>query len=266
MKFNGNPSVDLGLDYHDFSNFEKNGQVIIRYVLSDKLTFEKISELQKYENIKIVRDGATYRYAPEIKYDVLYISVEDDSEDESIPAEENLEDTDLESVDLEAKVNETDEFASLVSAITLANNLAVYYKELSNTYPDNSELFNDFSDQLTLQASQLQELVSSQPNVDPGREDSIANEEIVGGNKEEEAYNWVDSCFDEDSDLYLGDYEFDWDEYENRKKSSGYPLDLLNWITACLGEMSDCGYGYNEFISFFGHYPGEGNWESEEDV
>lgn len=263
MKFNGNPSVDLGLDYHASSNFEKNGQVIIRYVLSDRLTSEKISELQKYENIKIVRDGATYRYAPEIKYDVLYISVNDDSEEESISVEENLEDGDL---DLETKVNETNEFASLVSAITLANNLAVYYKELSNTYPDNSGLFEDFSNQLTLQASQLQELVSGQSNGDLGREDSIANEGIVGGNKEEEAYNWVDSCFDEDSDLYLGDYEFDWDEYENRKKSSGYPLDLLNWITACLGEMSDSGYSYNEFISFFGHYPGEGNWEAEEDI
>ena len=103
------------------------------------------------------------------------------------------------------------------------------------------------------------------------KNNSIEAEEAVGQSGEvtpeieKAAYDWVDKQFAEDSDLYDEDYNFNFEEYDKRKETSGYPMDLLNWIDDCLQQMDDVGYEYEVFTSLFGHYPGEGKWTPEGD-
>lgn len=350
MKFNGNPSADLGIDYHSFSEIKKDGKIVERYTLSEKVTPEVEDTLSRYENVKLVKNGASYRYAPEIKYDVLYISKEVESEEPVEEGFESFEDEHLGVISANDEVGiidllneevsglkeqeETERFAKISSAVNMANNLALYYKELSSEFPGNSEFLEEFEKQLITQSTQLQGLLTAQENapiatagesvedlpseivieldeaeqaeladsedendfisdlltvntgflhkgfnyefLEQGKkircyditwdstDEDMAEESALDQNQEREAYNWLNSCFDEDSDLYDENGDIDFQELENRKKSSGYPIDLLNWINDCLAQMDDDGYSYEEFISFFGHYPGEGNWEPEE--
>ena len=90
-------------------------------------------------------------------------------------------------------------------------------------------------------------------------EEAVGQSGEVTPEIEKAAYDWVDKQFAEDSDLYDEDYNFNFEEYDKRKETSGYPIDLLNWIDDCLQQMDDIGYEYEVFTSLFGHYPGEGN-------
>ena len=55
MKFVGNPSRDLGIEYHSFLEIpQDDGSVVVRYVLSKPITESQKSELSKSSLILIV--------------------------------------------------------------------------------------------------------------------------------------------------------------------------------------------------------------------
>ena len=195
MKFDGNISRDLGIDYHSFSEVFKDGKIIERYTLSEKATPEVEKILSKYDNIKLVKNGASYRYAPEIKYDVIYISIDSESESfesfeeehlgmviENTPEINTLLDNEINSLN-EVKV---DQFARLTEAINMANSLALYYKQLQVECPENSEIFSKMSSEIIEQTNKLQGLINFNQEVSTTSILAIASEDMKTGITEDD--------------------------------------------------------------------------------
>lgn len=201
MKFNGNPSTDLGLEYHTFSETERDGKIVTRYTLSTPVDLEKEAEISKYENVKLVRNGASHRYAPEIKYDVLYVAEDPDYEEEVesnptadyLTAEEELEEAEiLSQLDSEIfdnglkEVENLNKYASVTSAMAEVNNQILLYKSLSNQFPEDKPLFDDLVSECEIQLGKLSSLVSSpetSENMEKGVEEakaiSVKNPDIL---------------------------------------------------------------------------------------
>ena len=225
MKFNGNPSTDLGLEYHTFSETERDGKTVTRYTLSTPVNSEKEAEISKYENVKLVRNGASHRYAPEIKYDVLYISEDpdstDDDLDESNPTADYLEASeDLDEDELNSQLNdelfepesgdlvEISKYASVTSAMAGINSQILMYKTMINQFPEDSSLYENLISECEVQLGKLSSLVST-----PETSDNMAK-----GLAEGEALTSETPATESFEDEHLGEVEdhptdeIDWDE------------------------------------------------------
>lgn len=176
MKFMGNPSADLGIDYHAWAERDNgDGTYTVRYTVSDKLTNEQVRELSQYENIKVVKDGAQMRYAPEIKYDVLYIRYDEEPEDgiatEDIEPEPEYEDENSlmaaldEEVGIPSAPGEDARYAILAQGVSLENDSIVYYNQLKEMFPEDSQVIQDIIDEELKHVGQLQALMNKNPNV-----------------------------------------------------------------------------------------------------
>lgn len=176
MKFTGNPSADLGIDYHAWAERDNgDGTYTVRYTISDKLTDEQIRELSQYENIKVVKDGAQMRYAPEIKYDVLYIRYDEEPEDgiatEDLEPESEYEDENslMTALDDEVGVpstpNDDSRYAILAQGVSLENDSIIYYNQLKEMFPEDSQVIQDIIDEELKHVGQLQALMNKNPNV-----------------------------------------------------------------------------------------------------
>ena len=176
MKFTGNPSVDLGIGYHAWAEKDNgDGTYTVRYTVSDKLTNEQIRELSQYENIKVVKDGAQMRSAPEIKYDVLYIRYDEEPEDEvateDLEPESEYEDENSlmaaldEEVETPSAPGEDARYAILAQGISLENDSIIYYNQLKEMFPEDSQVIQDIIDEELKHVGQLQALLNKNPNV-----------------------------------------------------------------------------------------------------
>ena len=176
MKFTGNPSVDLGIGYHARAEKDNgDGTYTVRYTVSDKLTNEQIRELSQYENIKVVKDGAQMRSAPEIKYDVLYIRYDEEPEDEvateDLEPESEYEDENSlmaaldEEVEIPSATGEDARYAILAQGISLENDSIIYYNQLKEMFPEDSQVIQDIIDEELKHVGQLQALLNKNPNV-----------------------------------------------------------------------------------------------------
>ena len=176
MKFTGNPSVDLGIGYHARAEKDNgDGTYTVRYTVSDKLTNEQIRELSQYENIKVVKDGAQMRSAPEIKYDVLYIRYDEEPEDEvateDLEPESEYEDENSlmaaldEEVETPSAPGEDARYAILAQGISLENDSIIYYNQLKEMFPEDSQVIQDIIDEELKHVGQLQALLNKNPNV-----------------------------------------------------------------------------------------------------
>lgn len=209
MKFNGNPSIDLGLDYHTFSETERDGKVVVRYTLSSPVSSEKEAELSKYENVKLVRGGASHRYAPEIKYDVLYVAedpeggeVEEEAEGnptaEYLRADEDLDENEVMGrLDLEIMGPEEDlsRYASITSAMSEVNSLIFLYKSLANQFPSDKPLFDNLTAECEVQLGKLSSLVNSEEIASNMAKGLAEGEALIEGDPVDESF----------SDEHLGD-------------------------------------------------------------
>lgn len=64
--------IEDGLDFFDSMRVANDeGKKGCRYILSNKLSEEQKAKLSKYDNV--IFSNATYRYAPEIKYDAIIL-------------------------------------------------------------------------------------------------------------------------------------------------------------------------------------------------
>ena len=176
MKFTGNPSADLGIGYHAWAEKDNgDGTYTVRYTLSKKLTNEQIEELSQYENIKVVKDGAQLRYAPEMKYDVLYIRYDEEPEDEvateDIEPESEYEDENslIDAIDEEVGIpstpNDDSRYAILAQGVSLENDSIIYYNQLKEMFPEDSQVIQDIIDEELKHVGQLQALMNKNPNV-----------------------------------------------------------------------------------------------------
>ena len=176
MKFTGNPSVDLGIGYHAWAEKDNgDGTYTVRYTVSDKLTNEQIRELSQYENIKVVKDGAQMRSAPEIKYDVLYIRYDEEPEDEvateDLEPESEYEDENSlmaaldEEVEIPSATGEDARYAILAQGVSLENDSIIYYNQLKEMFPEDSQVIQDIIDEELKHVGQLQALLNKNPNV-----------------------------------------------------------------------------------------------------
>lgn len=176
MKFTGNPSADLGIGYHASAEKDNgDGTYTVRYTVSDKLTDEQVRELSQYENIKVVKDGAQMRSAPEIKYDVLYIRYDEEPEDETatedIEPESEYEDENSlmaaldEEVGIHSTPGEDARYAILAQGVSLENDSIVYYNQLKEMFPEDSQVIQDIIDEELKHVGQLQALMNKNPNV-----------------------------------------------------------------------------------------------------
>lgn len=155
MRFDGNIS-ELGFEYHATSETATPEARVIRWVLSKKATEDQEKEIAKYENLKLVRDGARYRYDPHQVWDVVYQNLEPENEteeDEEIATEEVEE-------DISDEVWEDQEFGGsiydrILPAMEVANNLKSQYQELAKLFPESSELFEDLANSCQSQLDQL---------------------------------------------------------------------------------------------------------------
>lgn len=162
--------------------------------------------------------------------------------------------------------NKEDYFENLLTSKALTDNSQ---KDWSDKLNNLAELFGQLTEE---ERKNLWKEFPDHFDEDPAEDDDDEDEdeedaeEAVGQigavtpEIEKAAYDWVDKQFAEDSDLYDEDYNFNFEEFDKRKETAGYPIDLLNWIDDCLQQMDDTGYEYEVFVSLFGHYPGEGNW------
>ena len=176
MKFTGNPSVDLGIGYHARAEKDNgDGTYTVRYTVSDKLTNEQIRELSQYENIKVVKDGAQMRSAPEIKYDVLYIRYDEEPEDEvateDLEPESEYEDENSlmaaldEEVEIPSATGEDARYAILAQGVSLENDSIIYYNQLKEMFPEDSQVIQDIIDEELNHVGHLQALLNKNPNV-----------------------------------------------------------------------------------------------------
>lgn len=176
MKFTGNPSANLGIGYHASAEKDNgDGTYTVRYTVSDKLTDEQVRELSQYENIKVVKDGAQMRSAPEIKYDVLYIRYDEEPEDETatedIEPESEYEDENSlmaaldEEVGIHSTPGEDARYAILAQGVSLENDSIVYYNQLKEMFPEDSQVIQDIIDEELKHVGQLQALMNKNPNV-----------------------------------------------------------------------------------------------------
>ena len=176
MKFTGNPSADLGIGYHASAERDNgDGTYTVRYTVSDKLTDEQVRELSQYENIKVVKDGAQMRSAPEIKYDVLYILYDEEPEDETttedIEPESEYEDENSlmaaldEEVGIPSASGEDARYAILAQGVSLENDSIIYYNQLKEMFPEDSQVIQDIIDEELKHVGQLQALMNKNPNV-----------------------------------------------------------------------------------------------------
>ena len=176
MKFYGNPSAQLGLDYHAFGEVEnQDGSITLRFVLSNTPTEEQEELISKYENLKLVKDGAKYRYAPEQRYAVLYQNLPvgyEDEEESDVAVEEFVEDDEylaISELDKELGLDPEESlsrFAKITSAINMANNLALYYKQLQVEDEDYSDIYERMSKEVIDQVNKLQGLVNFNEELD----------------------------------------------------------------------------------------------------
>lgn len=176
MKFTGNPSADLGIGYDAWAERDnEDGTYTVRYTVSDKLTDEQIRELSQYENIKVVKDGAQMRSAPELKYDVLYIRYDEEPEDEvateDLEPESEYEDENSlmaaldEEVGIPSPPGEDARYAILAQGVSLENDSIVYYNQLKEMFPEDSQVIQDIIDEELKHVGQLQALMNKNPNV-----------------------------------------------------------------------------------------------------
>lgn len=176
MKFTGNPSADLGIGYHASAEKDNgDGTYTVRYTVSNKLTDEQVRGLSQYENIKVVKDGAQMRSAPEIKYDVLYIRYDEEPEDETatedIEPESEYEDENSlmaaldEEVGIHSAPGEDARYAILAQGVSLENDSIVYYNQLKEMFPEDSQVIQDIIDEELKHVGQLQALMNKNPNV-----------------------------------------------------------------------------------------------------
>lgn len=176
MKFTGNPSADLGIGYLAWAEKDNgDGTYIVRYTVSDKLTNEQVRELSQYENIKVVKDGAQMRSAPEIKHDVLYIQYDEEPEDEvateDLEPESEYEDENSlmaaldEEVGIPSAPGEDARYAILAQGVSLENDSIVYYNQLKEMFPEDSQVIQDIIDEELKHVGQLQALMNKNPNV-----------------------------------------------------------------------------------------------------
>ena len=172
MEFKGNLSTDLGLEYHSFSEVERDGNLVTRYLLSSPVDSETLEKLSEYDNVKLIKNGASHRYAPEIKYDVLYVSAPSVGDEESLPSEylesteELSEDEVLSKLDLEVSGvdNEQEDlakYAAITSAMNELNSLILLYKTLSAQYPEYSQLFDDLVSESEVQLGKLTSTINN---------------------------------------------------------------------------------------------------------
>ena len=143
---------------------------------------------------------------------------------------------------------------------TKINNLAELFGQL--TEEERKNLWKEFPDYFDEDPGEYdgEEEDDEDYGDEEEAEEAVGQTGAVTPEIEKAAYDWVDKQFAEDSDLYDEDYNFNFEEFDKRKETAGYPIDLLNWIDDCLQQMDDTGYEYEVFVSLFGHYPGEGNW------
>lgn len=174
MKLLGNPSAELGIDYHSFSEHPQgDGTVVVRYVLCKPLTRDQVEKLKEYSNVKFSKDGATYKYAPEIKYDVLYIteSIQDEFEEDATEdleqqtfSDEDDSDEVLRLLDEDISGFNPDKFVQVAGCIDQVNNLILLYKQMGEMFPESKELFNSLVETELLSLDKLQAIKNSETN------------------------------------------------------------------------------------------------------
>lgn len=176
MRFLDNPYI-LGIEYHSSGEIHKeDGSTEVRYVLSKVLTQEQLEKIRRYDNVRYVPNGATYRYSPEIKYPVLYVSyTADEWGDGDEEAEESFEEIQSENLDedsvmsqLNSEIEGDDQirkFNSLTGAINMANSLASFYNQLKAEFPQHSDIFDSMIAVEVENTGKLQSILNEDPNI-----------------------------------------------------------------------------------------------------
>ena len=210
MKFNGNPSTDLGLEYHSFSESERDGKLVTRYTLSTPVDSEKEAELSKYDNVKLVRNGASHRYAPEIRYDVLYVAedpryeepVENNPTADYLDAGEGLDEYEVneklnsEIIDKnENTFEDIGKYASVTSAMAEVNNQILLYRSMAENLISECEV----------QLGKLSSLVST-PETSENMEKGLEEGRVLSGELT------ANESFEDEHLGYVEDHDWDNDE------------------------------------------------------
>ena len=185
MKFLNNP-YDLGLGYHSSGEKQNSdGTVTVRYVLSSPATSEQEATINKFENLKLVKNGCKSKFAPEITYDVLYQNLpsEDDSSEAGF---EDLEDQSLAAVDYpdheeinyllnkeidgvrQEEERDLSRFSMVSHGVELINGLILYMKQVSLDFPEISTLSGEVESAVLPYIEKLQSLIASDTVVDDG--------------------------------------------------------------------------------------------------
>lgn len=247
MKFEGNLYSDLGISYFFTEDRKdvKTGKVIERHLVDYPLTEEEVDRLSRYDNIRVIKGGATYRYAPEQKYDVVDIFVEDtpeaeESYDEAIGIDEP------EILDrLDKEIGGVDGIAQLSGLISQLDSLVITTNSLSEMFFGSSEIFKEFAGCLSNYIKEFQDLKSGildKTISDYGDPDTL-EEDLDGDGKIESS----EEAISEEGDLENAQipYNVDLEEGEEdhiRRLASKYNL-------ACYGELEvnrwggPCRYG-----------------------
>lgn len=187
MIFEGNIASDLGINYHTYQEAldTKKNEVVIRYLLEEPLTFEQLGKISRYENFDYKKEGATYKYAPEIKYDVLYVKTGKTPEEyfgtgEDEDVEEAIDEPPVENgspVALPGEAvtpgNSPEEYSALAGLSSQIDSLIVSAQTLGEFHPEYTPMINDLITSLKNSLASIQGLKIS--SLEPG----VPSEEVA---------------------------------------------------------------------------------------
>lgn len=187
MKLTENPSL-LGIEYIASSDFiSKEGRKGVRFILTEGLSSDQEQKLLgDYDNIEIKRGAATYKYAPELKYDVLYVF---DDPEEEVAEEDILDmlDSEIKNVGIPPEVEsnqgvdtELEKYSAINSAISMASSAILLYKDLASRFPEYSELFVNLAGEREVEIGKLTAIMddSTKENMQEGLEQGEALSDI----------------------------------------------------------------------------------------
>lgn len=171
---------ERGIEYHNSDEITKDGVAVERYVLSKPLTPEQEQDLGQYENIRLSKGGCKYKYDPNIKYDVLYITTQNEGGEEA--AEEDLDEAEILNqldTEIESDGQSFMEISTASAGISLVNSLLLYAKEAQVNFPENAEVFEKIAQDCANHLGLLQSIINKDPSIGEG-----FNQGLGGNNNE----------------------------------------------------------------------------------
>ena len=160
---------DLGLSLEDWS---KETDLGMAYILAKPLSPDQEKDLLKYDNLKLIKNGAKGVNSGEYR-DVLYYKMaeelgelEEEVATEDLDEEELMTQLDKEIFGLEESEAELDKYASVTAAMASLNSQILLYKSMSSQFPEDKLIYENLISESETHLGKLSSLIGTPEMVD----------------------------------------------------------------------------------------------------